>query len=172
MEGAHTVYTAQPRSAGSWHFEIREADDAGEIVAEVEIGGMWDEGEIRVGGVPFELDRVGMSTSYRMLFERQPLARAESQGSFSNTNTVTVEGAILSPGVELGDRVTFHLTPQRSFTSAVDFSLGETKWGEITKESMLFRHFALRFNPAVPLALQVFCFALLMARFRRRARNS
>lgn len=172
IKGAHSTHVARPRSAGSWTFEIREGGESGPVVAEVEIGGMWDEGEIRVGSVPFEVDRVGLSRDYRLLFEGQPLAMAETQGTFSSGNTVTVEGALLASGVEMGDRVTFELTPQGSFSSGVDFSLDGTAWGEITKESMFFRHFALRFNRAVPLALQAFCFALLMARLRRAQRSS
>jgi len=170
-DGVQTIYDARPKSVGSWSFEIREGDETGEIVAEVTIKGKWDEGEIRVGGIPFEVDRVGMSRAYRLVFESQTLAHAKPEGALGLSSTIAVEGALLASGVEVGDRVRFDLKPKGAFSSDMLFSLDGTEWGQITKEALMFRHFALRFNDAVPLALQCFCFALLLARMRRQARN-
>lgn len=168
-EAPRTVHVARPKAVASWTFEIRERDQKGDLVARVDMGKAWTQGDLHVGDIPFEVDRQGLSRAYALLFEGQTVARAEPAGTLSNSYVIETEGGFLASGVEIGDRVAFVLEPTSFASSSCRFRSGEEVWGEIVKESMLFRHFALRFHPGVPLALQAFCLALMLARLRRQS---
>ena len=166
-----TVLVARPRSVGSWTFVIRDASEHAETVSAIKLEGVRDSGTIRVGDIPFEIERTKMNGPYTLRFEGQPLAQAKPTGTLSTAYQVIVEGAVFAQDVALGDRLTFDFAPPSLISSSYELRLEGEKWGEIVRESSLFRHYVLRFREGIPLAIGTFCFALVLARLRRQSRG-
>ncbi|HIL58691.1 MAG TPA: hypothetical protein EYG39_12380, partial [Rhodothermales bacterium] len=96
------TYDVRPQHMGSWTFLFREGTPKGRLAADVRLGGIFDEGSIRVGEIPFELDRDGISRAYRLRFEGRTLALAEPEGPLSGGYDLRVEAAVLSRNVPIG----------------------------------------------------------------------
>ncbi|MEM6325845.1 MAG: hypothetical protein AAF791_01870 [Bacteroidota bacterium] len=160
------TYDARPEAVGSWSFEIREADESGPLVARVELKGLSNDGVVRVGGIPFEMDRDEWGRAYRLLFEGQAVARAVPTGTLSTRYDLIIESALLVPTAPLGDRTRFTWAPTDFGGTSYELRAGEERVGRVEKTALLFRHYALTFSTEVPLALQAFCFGLMMARLR------
>ena len=166
-----SVHVARPQSIGAWTFVVREDDEHGQVVSSVALEGLRDSGRIAVGEVPFEIERTTLTGPHTLRFEGQPLAQATPTGTLSPGYRITVEGALLAQDVPLGDRVVFAFAPPSLLASSYRLTLDGELWGEVVRESALFRHFVLPFKPGIPLALQSFCLGLVLSRLRRQSRG-
>ena len=166
------LYDARPRTMGSWTFLLREGGPKGLLAAEIHLKGFRDEGTIRVGEVPFTIDREGMGRTYRLLFEGRAMARAEPQGALSNGYDLTVEAALLVRNLPVGEQVRFEWVPTTFGGGEYELHTDSERIGHVKRTAMLFRHFVLTFEDVVPPAIQAFCFALVLARLRRQSRSS
>ncbi|MEM1055990.1 MAG: hypothetical protein AAGI52_10725 [Bacteroidota bacterium] len=163
------TYDARPQTMGSWVFDLREGGKGGRLAAEVDLRGVLSDGVIRVGAIPFTLDREGLGRTYRLLFEGRALVRAEPQGMFSNRYDLAVEAAMLRRGVPAGEQARYTWTPLEFSGGKYELHAGRERIGRVEKTATFFRHYALQFDEQVPLALQAFCFALQLERFRRQS---
>ncbi|HIG75083.1 MAG TPA: hypothetical protein EYQ24_11050 [Bacteroidetes bacterium] len=165
------TYDVRPQHMGSWTFLFREGTPKGRLAADVRLGGIFDEGSIRVGEIPFELDRDGISRAYRLRFEGRTLALAEPEGPLSGGYDLRVEAAVLSRNVPIGERVWLEWVPDSFSGRAFDLRDGGVLVGRMERTARLFRHFSLSLDDDVPLAIGAFCMALALARLRRQSRS-
>ena len=161
-----TTHSARPQTMGSWTFELHEREDGGDLAARIALKGTRG-GEIQVGNVPFRMERETMSRTFRLLFEGRAMVRADAEGAFSNTHHLFVERGLLEAGAAIGEIARMDWVPQNLSGTAYELRAGEAAVGRVEKTSMWFRHFALRFDASVPLALRAFCLALLLVRLRQ-----
>lgn len=165
------TYDVRPQHMGSWTFLLREGTPKGRLAAEIGLSGVFDEGTLRVGEIPFELDRDGISRAYRLRFEGRTLALAEPEGLFSPGYDLRVEAAVLSRDVPIGERVRLEWVPDSFSGRAFDLRDGGVLVGRMERTARLFRHFSLSLDADVPLAIGAFCMALSLARLRRQSRS-
>lgn len=159
------MLTARPASAGSWSFLIE--DDRQRKVAAVELRRMKDEGTVRVGAVPFALEKAGLlAPSYTLRFEGVAVASAVRSGVVRARYRIEVEAGLLGSERPLGIEFEASWTG-RAFRAA---SEGQDL-GEVLRRGTFRRMALVDLSGDLPLGVQTFLLALVLIEWRRAARS-